>query len=342
MTESSTRTVAAVLYRKNLPITDPDALVDAWVVRPTPRPHDLIVEVAAVSVNPVDIKNRINVVPPAQGRILGFDASGTVVEVGSEVTLFAPGDQVYYAGSIDRPGTDTELHAVDERIVGHKPSTLDHARAAAIPLTAITAWESLFDRLQLTAESTGTILVLGGAGGVGSMLIQLAKKLTRLTVIATASRPESRDWVTDLGADQVVDHHGDLVGQVLDVAPDGVEYVFSSQTQGTTGVFEKIVKPFGHIVSIDSPTDLDILPLKSKSIAWHWELMFTRPVHGTPDMIEQHHLLDRVANLIDAGVIRGTMTKVLTPINAEQVREAHRLIETGRTIGKIVVSRQSQ
>jgi NADPH:quinone reductase len=334
-----TDTVAAILYRRNLPITDPEALVDARVSRPVPRPRDLIVEVAAVSVNPVDVKNRANAAPPPEGRILGFDASGTVVEIGSAVTMFAPGDQVYYAGTVDRPGTDAELHAVDERIVGRKPMTLTHPQAAAIPLTAITAWESLFDRLRLGEESSGTILVLGGAGGVGSILIQLAKKLTALTVIATASRSESRDWVTDLGADHVVDHSAELARQVLDLVPDGVEYVFSPQTQGTAEVFGKVVKPFGHIVAIDTPSDLNILALKSKSIAWHWELMFTRPVHGTPDMIEQHHLLNRVADLIDAGIIRGTLTTTLRPFNAEQLREAHRLIETGRTIGKIVVSR---
>lgn len=334
-----TESIAAVLFHRNLPISDPESLIDAQVARPIARSRDLIVRVEAVSVNPVDVKTRMNATPPDEGRVLGFDASGTVVEIGDEVTLFAVGDEVYYAGSIDRPGTDAELHAVDERIVGRKPISLSHPEAAAIPLTAITAWESLFDRLSLTAGSTGTILVLGGAGGVGSILIQLAKKLTRLTVIATASRNETRDWVTDLGADSVVDHSGDLVAQVLDVAPDGVEYVFSPHTKNAGDVFAKILKPFGHVVSIDTPDDLNIVPLKPKSIAWHWELMFTRPVQQTPDMIEQHHLLNRVADLIDQGVLRGTMTTTLSPINAEQLREAHRLIETGRTIGKVVVSR---
>jgi zinc-binding alcohol dehydrogenase family protein len=334
-----TASMTAVVYRSNLPITDPASLVDSTIDRPSPRPHDLIVRVEAVSVNPVDVKQRQNVVPSPAGRVLGFDASGTVVEIGSEVTLFAPGDEVFYAGSIDRPGSDADFHAVDERIVGRKPGSLSHAEAAALPLTAITAWESLFDRLRLSAESTGTILVLGGAGGVGSILIQLTKKLTGLTVIATASRSESRDWALELGADIVVDHAADLVSQVLEAAPDGVEYVFSPHTKGAGALFAEIVKPFGAVVSIDTPNDLDILPLKAKSIAWHWELMFTRPVFGTPDLIEQHRLLNRVSELIDDGTLRGTMTTRLSPINAEQLREAHRLIESGRTVGKVVVSR---
>ncbi len=334
------RLMSAVVFHQNLPVSDPRSLVDAQLPRPEARAHDLIVRVAAVSVNPVDVKRRVDSAAPPEGRILGFDASGTVVEIGEAVSLFAPGDEVYYAGSVDRPGSYAEFQAVDERIVGRKPSSLTHAQAAAIPLTAITAWESLFDRLQLGAESSGTLLVLGGAGGVGSMLIQLAKKLTGLTVIATASRPETRVWVLEHGADHVVDHFDDLASQVLHVAPDGVEYIFTSQTKDAVPVFEKVLKPFGHVVTIDDPAELDIRALKPKSIAWHWELMFTRALFHTPDMIEQHHLLNRITDLIDEGTIRGTLTTTLSPLTAANLREAHRMIESGRTIGKVVVSRQ--
>ncbi len=332
------QTVSAVVYRKCLPTDDPTCLVDVEIARPITRPRDLLVQVEAVSVNPVDVKQRTRVAPPAEGRVLGYDASGTVLEVGSEVTLFSPGDEVYYAGTIDRAGTNSAVHVVDERIVGRKPVNLTHAQAAALPLTAITAWECLFDRLQITAESSGTILVLGGAGGVGSMAIQLVKALTKLTLITTASRPESREWVERLGADHVVDHSGDLAQQLKQVAPSGIEYVLTSQTPGLMPTFARVVKPFGHIVAIDEAADLDIMLLKGKAISWHWESMFTRPIFGTPDMIEQHHLLNRVADLIDSGSIRGTVTTTLGPMNAQTLREAHRLIETGRTIGKVVIS----
>ncbi|PRZ40465.1 zinc-binding alcohol dehydrogenase family protein [Antricoccus suffuscus] len=333
-----TQTVSAVVYRECLSTDDPASLVDVEIARPEPRPRDLLVQVEAVSVNPVDVKQRTRVEPPPEGRVLGYDASGVVLEVGSEVTLFAPGDQVYYAGSVDRPGTNSAVHVVDERIVGRKPANLTHAQAAAIPLTAITAWECLFDRLGVTADETGTILVLGGAGGVGSMAIQLVKALTKLTVIATASRPESREWVRQLGADHVVDHSGDLAKQLRQIVPDGIEYVLTPQSPGLMQTFARVVKPFGHIVAIDEAPDLDIMLLKGKAISWHWESMFTRPIFGTPDMIEQHNLLDRVADLIDSGSIRGTLTATLGPMNAQTLREAHRRIETGRTIGKIVIS----
>lgn len=333
-----TQTVSAVVYRECLPIDDPASLVDAEITRPTPGSRDLLVQVDAVSVNPVDVKQRTRAEPPAEGRVLGYDASGTVLEVGSEVTLFAPGDEVYYAGAVNRAGTNSAVHVVDERIVGRKPVNLTHAQAAAIPLTAITAWECLFDRLGVAADEAGTILVVGGAGGVGSMAIQLVKALTKLTVITTASRAESREWVEQLGADHVVDHSRDLAKQLKQIAPDGVEYVLTSHTPGLIPTFARVVKPFGHVVAIDEAADLDIMPLKGKAISWHWESMFTRPIFATPDMIEQHHLLNRVADLIDSGSIRGTVTSTLGPMNAHTLREAHRLIETGRTIGKIVVS----
>ncbi len=331
--------VEAVVYRKNLPISSPDSLLDAKVPRPTPGPRDLIVEVQAASVNPADVKRRVNVDPGGADSILGYDASGTVVEVGSDVALFRVGDEVYYAGSITRPGANTQRQAVDERIVGHKPTTLSYAEAAALPLTAITAWEALFTRFRLGPESRGTLLALGAAGGVGSVLIQLAKTLTGVTVIGTASRPESQRWVLDLGADHVVDHSADLAAQVLAIAPDGVDYIFSPQTPGNFPVFAPIAKPFGQITVIDDPGSADISTLKSKSLTWHWEYMFTRSMYETEDMIQQHYLLDRVAQLVDRGVLRTTLTTTLTPFTAERFREAHRLVETGHNVGKVVVSR---
>lgn len=323
-------------YRANLPVTDPQSLVTEHLDVPELGPHDLLVEVEAVSVNPVDIKLRNGA--PAEGlRVLGFDAAGTVREIGRSVTLFAPGDDVFYAGSIDRPGTNQRLHAVDERIVGRKPQSLSPADAASLPLTAITAWESLFDRLALSAESTGTLLVIGATGGVGSILLQLAEALLPgVTVIATASDAERAAWVRELGAEHVVDHHADLTGQVSAIAPGGVDWIFTAHSEGQIPAYAEITRPFGHIVAIDDGPR-DVSELKSKSITWHWELMFTRSLYETPDIIEQHHLLNRVADLVDDHRLRPTVTRTLTPIDATTLREAHRLIETGRTAGKIVL-----
>lgn len=335
-TATTTRTTTAIGYESNLPASDPAALVAREVDVPELGPHDLLVEVEAVSVNPVDVKVRAGA--PANGfRVLGFDAAGVVRAVGPAVTLFAQGDEVFYAGSIDRPGTNQRLHAVDERIVGRKPRTLDFAEAAALPLTAITAWESLFDRLGLTAGSTGTLLVVGATGGVGSVMLQLVEALLpHVTVIATASDDERADWVRDLGAEHVVDHRGDLVAQVLDIAPRGVEWLFTAHSEGQVETYAQIVAPFGHVVAIDDgPRDAS--PLKGRSIAWHWELMFTRPLQQTPDMVEQHRLLTTIADLVDAGRLRTTATTTLTPISAATLREAHMLVESGRTVGKVVV-----
>jgi zinc-binding alcohol dehydrogenase family protein len=315
----------------NMPavISTAHGLQDVELPVPTPGPRDLQVQVRAVSVNPVDHKVR-------QGggdKVLGWDAAGVVVAVGSEVSLFAPGDEVYYAGSIDRPGTNSRLHLVDERIVGHKPRSLDFAAAAALPLTTIAAWETLFDRFRLDAGSTGTLLVLGAAGGVGSMVIQLARALTGLTVIGSASRDESRKWALDLGAHDVVDHH-DL--------PEGVDYIFSPSTAGRIERFAEILRPGGAITAIDEPEGLDLLPLKAKSISFHWELMFTRSLFQTPDMIAQHDLLDRVAELVDAGTIRSTLTAQLSPITAATLTRAHEMVESGHMVGKVVVAEPLQ
>lgn len=330
------QTTTAIGYEKNLPATDPEALISREVEIPALGPHDLLVEVEAVSVNPVDVKLRAGA--PASGfRVLGFDAAGTVREVGAAVTLFAPGDEVFYAGSIDRPGTNQRLHVVDERITGRKPTALSFADAAALPLTAITAWETLFDRLGLTEESTGTLLVVGATGGVGSIMLELAEALLpNVTVIATASDDEREEWVRSLGAEHTVNHHDDLAAQVLAVAPDGVDWVFTAHSEGQVETYAQIVRPFGHIVAIDDGPR-DVSPLKGKSIAWHWELMFTRPLQQTQDMSEQHLLLNVVADLVDEGRIRATTTTTLAPISAEKLREAHELVESGRTVGKVVI-----
>lgn len=326
----------AVGYEDNLPITDPHSLTTREVEVPDLGPHDLLVEVEAVSVNPVDVKLRAGA--PAGGfRVLGFDAAGIVRETGAAVTLFAPGDEVFYAGSIDRPGTDQRLHVVDERITGPKPAALSFADAASLPLTAITAWEALFDRLRLTAESAGTLLVIGATGGVGSVMLQLAEALLpQVTVIATASDEERSSWVRDLGAEHVVDHHDDLARQLRDLAPEGVDWLFTAHSEGQIALYAEIVRPFGHIVAIDDgPRDVE--PLKSKSISWHWELMFTRPLQQTADLVEQHRLLGRVAELADEGRIRPTATASRTPITAGTLRETHELVEAGRMIGKVVL-----
>ncbi len=327
----------AVGYRRPLPSSDPASLEDLEVPVPEPGPHDLLVRVEAVSVNPVDVKVRASADPGHEPRILGYDAAGTVVATGTDVTLFSPGDEVYYAGSIDRPGTDAQFHVVDERITGRKPPSLTFAQAAALPLTTITAWEALFDRFRLNPESSGVLVVLGAAGGVGSMVTQLTRALTRVVVIGTASRPESQQWAQEMGAHHVIDHH-DLAGGVRGITPDGVNYVFSPHTAGSIGQFAEILRPGGAVTAIDEPEGLDILPLKDKSIAFHWEFMFTRPLYQPPDMVEQHDLLNRVADMVDEGTIRSTLTQELGPISAATLREAHSLVEAGRMVGKVVVT----
>ena len=327
----------AVGYRKALPVSDPASLEDLEVPVPEPGPRDLLVRVEAVSVNPVDVKVRASTDPGGEPKILGYDAAGTVVATGSDVQLFHPGDEVYYAGSIGRPGTDAQFHVVDERITGHKPRSLTFAQAAALPLTTITAWEALFDRFRLNPESSGVLLVLGAAGGVGSMITQLTRALTRVVIIGTASRPESQQWAQELGAHHVIDHH-DLVGGVRGITPDGVTHVFSAHTAGSIEDFAEILRPYGAVVAIDDPQGLDIYPLKNKSISFSWEFMFTRPLYQPPDLVEQHEVLDRVAQMVDQGTIRTTLTRELGPISAATLREAHELVESGRMTGKVVVS----
>lgn len=331
----STQTATAYLAQAGRSLDDTDAFVARTVPVPDLRPHDLLVRVHAVSVNPVDTKVRVSL---GEGeRQLGWDASGVVESIGSAVTRFAVGDEVWYAGDLTRPGTNATLHAVDERIVGRKPRSLDHAAAAALPLTAITAWECLFDRFGLDTRSTGTLLVVGAPGGVGSVLIQLAKRLTGITVLATAGRPESREWVRSLGADHVVDHRR-LVEEVQAVAPGGVDLIVTAHSTDNVEAFAQIIKPFGQITAIDDPQALDLLPLKAKSVAWRWELMFTRSMFGTADMHEQGRLLDEVSSLVDAGAVRSTVTTTIAGLDAQGLREAHALVGSGTVMGKVVVT----
>lgn len=333
------KTMRAVAATGGLPLDDERALVDVELPLPELRPRDVLVEVAAVSVNPVDIKTRMRRADDAPPVVLGFDAAGIVVAVGSDVTLFSPGDEVYHAGVINRQGTNAEYHAVDERLVGRKPATLSMAEAAAMPLTTITAWESLFDRFRLSADSNGTLLALAGAGGVGSILTQLARQLTEVTVITTASRPASQDWSRRMGAHHVVDHHVDLAASVLAIAPGGVDRVFTPSTTGRVPLFAEVVRPFGEIVAIDEDPDMDLRVLKAKSIAWLWESMFTRGVSETPDMIGQHELLSEAAGHFEAGRLVTTLTREIRGLDAAGLRAAHEIVASGRSIGKVVVTR---
>ncbi|MBN3814103.1 zinc-binding alcohol dehydrogenase family protein [Paraburkholderia sp. Ac-20347] len=334
---------AVGLYRY-LPIDAPEALLDLDLPTPVPTGRDVLVKVEAVSVNPVDYKVRApKDKVETDAKVLGYDAAGTVAAVGPEVTLFKVGDPVFYAGDITRSGSNSEFQLVDERIVGHKPASLDFAHAAALPLTAITAWEALFERLHVSpqgADAGKCVLIIGGAGGVGSIGIQLAKQLAKLTVIATASRPESAEWARSLGADHIVNHHGDMPAQIRALGFQNVDYVLIfNDTDANFPAAAEIVAPQGGIATIvenDKPIPVELL--KAKSAALHWEFMFTRSMFGTPDMIEQHKLLTEVARLVDAGTLRTTVGEVLGPINAANVRRAHKLLEEGRAIGKLVLS----
>jgi NADPH2:quinone reductase len=332
----------AVGFYRNAPITADDALVDLELPRPLPGARDLLVAVRAVSVNPVDTKQRKAAAPPAgEARVLGFDAAGIVEAVGPEVTLFHPGEAVFYAGSVIRPGTNAEYHLVDERIVGHKPASLSFAVAAAMPLTSITAWELLFDRLGVRPgkpADAGSLLIVGGAGGVGSMLIQLARRLTGLTVIATASRPETREWCLGLGAHHVIDHRQKFAEELRRIGIPALQYVagLTATDQHFASVVE-VLAPQGHFALIDDPATFDIRPLKRKSVAVHWEFMFTRSMFATADVIAQHNLLDEVSALVDAGVLRSTMSEHGGAVNAATLKRAHALVESGKAKGKIVL-----
>ncbi|EKU83678.1 zinc-binding alcohol dehydrogenase family protein [Massilia timonae] len=330
----------AIVYTQHgLPIDDPQALLDTELPMPLAGPHDLLVEVRAVSVNPVDTKIRLGVAVN-EPRVLGWDASGIVRAVGANVTLFAPGDEVFYAGSIVRPGSNSQFQAVDERIVGRKPANLGFAEAAALPLTSITAWELLFDRLRVP-EGGGegkSLLIVGAGGGVGSILTQLARRLTKLTVIGSASRDATREWVTRLGAHHTVDHTRPMQPQLEELGFANVDIVIS--LTHTDRHYQDIIEalaPQGQLALIDDPATLDAVPLKRKSISLHWELMFTRSMFETADMVCQHELLNRVAAMIEDGALTTTLGEHFGTINAANLRRAHALIESNRAIGKIVL-----
>ena len=332
----------AVGYYHSLPIEDPQALQDIELPEPVAGPRDLLVEVKAISVNPVDTKVRQNAQPDAgTAKVLGWDVAGVVKAVGSDVSLFKVGDKVFYAGSIARPGANSERHVVDERIVGHMPNSLSFADAAALPLTAITAWELLFERLGIAQGKTDLhqrLLIVGAAGGVGSILTQLARQLTGLKVIGSASRPETQAWVRELGADVIVDHRQPLSEALLQAGIDAVTHVASlTQTDQHLAQLVEALAPQGKLALIDDPKALDISLLKRKSLSLHWEFMYTRSLFETPDMIEQHHLLNRVAELIDAGTLRTTVGEHFGTINASNLRRAHALLESGKSKGKIVL-----
>lgn len=334
----------AIGFTESLPVLDKQSLIEFSLDRPQPGPRDLLVKIAAVSINPVDTKVRKH--GASQGalsepRVLGYDAVGQVVAIGEEVALFNEGDQVFYAGDISRQGSNAEYQLVDERIVGHKPANLSNEEAAVIPLTALTAWEALFDRLAVQpGDGEGkTLLIIGGAGGVGSLAIQMAKHIGKFTVIATASRPETEKWVTELGADHVANHH-QLVESVRALGVEQVDYIFNTaDTCGHWDAMVELIKPQGAIVGIvESSQPIDLSQLQWKSVAFHWEVMFTRSTYQTADMIQQHHILEQVKTLLEEGAIRSTLTETLYGLTADTLKQAHHKIESGKMIGKLAVT----
>ncbi|GIU32601.1 NADPH:quinone reductase [Shewanella hafniensis] len=333
----------AIGYRTAGAITAPNALENITLAEPTATGFDLLVEVKAISVNPVDTKIRASSSAPAgEYKIIGWDAVGVVKAVGENVSLFKVGDEVWYAGDISRSGSYAEYQLVDERIVGHKPKSLTYAQAAALPLTGITAWEILFDRLALPQDGSATdarILIIGAAGGVGSIITQLAVKLTGAEVIGTASRPESAAWVHKLGADAVIDHTKPLSQELANIGITDVTHVISlTQTDQHFDEIVQVLKPQGKLALIDDPKGpLDVMKLKRKSLSLHWELMFTRSLYQTEDMVAQHHLLNRLSALIDTGELQSTFGEHYGTINAQNLIKAHAQIESGKAIGKIVL-----
>ncbi len=331
----------AIGYTESLPIDNDASLIDVIIDEPTPSGRDLKVKVKAVAVNPVDFKIRQNVSPETgTTKILGWDAVGEVVEVGDQASLFAPGDSVYYAGDLTRQGTNAQYHVVDERIVGKKPQSLSDAQAAALPLTTITAWELLFEHLALTQDESAeqVLLIVGASGGVGSIMVQLAATLTSATIIATASRDSSRDWVKSLGAHHVIDHSQPMTEQIEALGVGPVTHVASlTHTDSYLDTYVEVLKPMGKIALIDDPENLDIRLLKPKSISLHWEFMFTRSMFQTTDMLAQHTLLNEVSRLIDDGKLKTTFGQHLGKINAANLRKAHAILESGKSIGKLVL-----
>jgi len=336
-------TMKTIGFHHPLPVSEPQSLVDLDLPDAEYGEQDLLVEVQAIAVNPVDTKVRTSAQPaPGTWRILGWDAVGRVRAVGARVTSFKPGDRVFYAGAIDRPGCNAELQAVDARVVAHAPANLSDEEAAALPLTALTAWETLFDRLKVeqpVAGAANAIVIVGAAGGVGSMTIQLARALTDLTIVATASRPETMEWVKKQGAHHVIDHSQPLAPQIEALGIGAPAFVFSTtHTDHYLPGIVELIAPQGRMALIDDPKSLDIVSLKRKSLSIHWEFMFTRSVLQTADIAQQQVILQKVAELADQGRITSTRTQSLRPINAENLRKAHALLESGRAIGKVVLA----
>lgn len=332
----------AVAFKQALPIEHKDALVDITLPDPIAVGHDLLVEVQAISVNPVDVKKRIGgKFEPTEWHVLGWDAAGIVRATGPEVKMFKLGDRVWYAGSIMRSGSNSQLQLVDERIVGKMPSSIDFAAAAAMPLTSLTAWEMLFDRFNIPqGKSTRgkSLLIIGAAGGVGSIMTQLARRLTHLTVIGTASRTETRDWVLQAGAHHVIDHTKPFGAQLSKIGINNPEHIVSlTHTDQHFDQIAEVIAPQGKFGLIDDPELFDIRKLKRKSVSLHWELMFTRSMFNTDDITSQHNILSEVASLIDNGVIRTTVAENFGQINAANLKRAHALIESGKSRGKIVL-----
>ncbi|MEQ9290316.1 MAG: zinc-binding alcohol dehydrogenase family protein [Cyclobacteriaceae bacterium] len=333
----------AIGFKQSLPITDKDSFIAFETEKPTATGHDLLVKISAISVNPVDFKIRKTAAKDTvldTPKIIGWDAVGTVEAVGDKTSKFDVGDEVYYAGDLTRSGSNAAYQLIDERIVGHKPKNLTIAEAAAIPLTGLTAWESLFDRIKINPETDKgkTVLILAGAGGVGSIAIQIAKKIAGLTVIATASRPDSVKWCKDLGADYVINHHH-LKTELDKTGHSQVDYILDFvDLEGYWETAAEIIKPQGHIVSItgsSKPLNLDLL--KAKSVSFSWELMYTRSMFTTHDIERQHQILNELAGLLDSGVLKTTLTTTLNGFTVDNLKEGHKMQESGKTIGKTVI-----
>ncbi|QCE42914.1 zinc-binding alcohol dehydrogenase family protein [Psychroserpens sp. NJDZ02] len=330
----------AIGYKENLPIDNVNSLQDIEIATPKATGRDVLVEIKAISVNPADYKVRAGM--PVEGddwKIIGWDATGIVKEVGEDVTLFKVGDEVWYAGDFTRQGSYAEFQVVDERIVGKKPTSLSYVEAAALPLTSLTAYEMLFDRLEVSKDDANkSILIIGAAGGVGSIMVQLAKKLTKLNIIATASREETTDWLKELGADTVINHRNKLSEEFEKYSLPAPEYVVSlNATEQHVDEIVKLIKPQGKFGFIDDPKVMNVMPFKGKAVSTHIELMFTRAMFQTEDMIEQHNILNNVSQLIDNGTIRTTLGENFGIINAKNLRKAHAFLETGKAKGKIVL-----
>lgn len=334
----------AIGFKQSLPISEKESFIEFETAMPTPDGYDLLVKIKAISVNPVDFKIRQGAAKDTileNPKVIGWDAAGTVEAVGDKTSKFKVGDKVYYAGDLTRSGSNAEYQLIDERIVGKKPKSLTNAEAAAIPLTGLTAWESLFDRIKVNPEKDKgkSVIILAGAGGVGSIAIQIAKKVAGLTVIATASRPQSIQWCKDLGADHVVNHR-DLKNELKKIGHSQVDYILDFvDLNGYWDTIVDIIKPQGHIVSITGSSEpLNLSLLKTKSVSFSWELMYTRSMFATDDMDSQHHILNKIADLLDDGTLKTTLTTTLEGFNVGNLKKAHELLESSKTIGKTVIN----